>query len=72
MPSDDFLRIVVRLKNEIDASSFTELFVRVCAYTKIDDLEVTDTMVQSAVDFLNDKRKNEKAAYGLMRMIYKN
>jgi hypothetical protein len=31
-PSNDFLRIVVGLQNQIQPSSFTELFVRVCTY----------------------------------------
>jgi hypothetical protein len=72
MPSDDFLRIVISLQNEIDPSSFTQLFVRLCTYTKIDDLEVSATMVRNAVEFLIDLKNDDKAAHGLLRLIYQN
>ncbi len=32
LPSNDFLKIVVGLKNQLEPCSFTELFVRVCKY----------------------------------------
>jgi hypothetical protein len=32
LPSNDFLKIVVSLKDQVEATSFTELFVRVCRY----------------------------------------
>ena len=72
MPSDDFLRIVISLQNEIDPSSFTQLFVRLCTHTKIDDLEVSATMVRNAVEFLIDLKNDDKAAHGLLRLIYQN
>ena len=31
-PSNDFLKIVVGLQDQLEPSSFTELFVRVCTY----------------------------------------
>jgi hypothetical protein len=72
LPSNDFLKIVVTLKNELDPSSFTELFVRVCTYQKIEDLKVSTDMVWSAIMFLVEKKRDDKAAYGLLRLIYLN
>ena len=71
-PSNDFLRIVVGLQDQLDPSSFTELFVRVCTYQKIEDLKVSPDMVRNAITFLVDKKKDDKAAYGLLRLIYQN
>jgi hypothetical protein len=56
----------------VDKSSFTELFVRVCTYQKIEDLKVSQEMVLDAIGFLVNKKKDEKAAYGLLRLIYCN
>jgi hypothetical protein len=70
LPSNDFLKIVVGLKEDLDPSSFTELFVRVCRYQKIEDLQVTSEMVGHAITFLVDKKYDDKAAYGLLRLIY--
>ena len=69
-PSNDFLKIVVGLKDQLDPASFTELFVRVCTYQKIEDLRVTPEMVRNAISFLVDKKRDDKAAYGLLRLIY--
>jgi hypothetical protein len=55
-PWNDFLEIVVGLKGFIDKESFTELFVRVCIYQKIEDLKVTPGMVDDALTFLVDKK----------------
>jgi hypothetical protein len=71
-PSNDFLKIVVSLETEFDASSFTELFVRVCTHQKIEGLKVSDSIVLNAVDFLVDKKRDNNAAYGLLRIIYHN
>jgi hypothetical protein len=70
LPSNDFLRIIVGLKDQLDPSSFTELFVRVCRYQKIEDLLVSSDMVSNAIAFLVDKKRDDKAAYGLLRLIY--
>ncbi len=32
LPSNDFLKIIVGLKDFFDPTSFTELFIRVCKY----------------------------------------
>ena len=32
LPSNDFLKIIVGLKEMLDPTNFTELFVRVCKY----------------------------------------
>ncbi len=32
LPSNDFLRIVVSMKEHLEPAEFTELFVRVCTY----------------------------------------
>jgi hypothetical protein len=71
-PWNDFLEIVLGLKGFIDKESFTELFVRVCIYQKIEDLKVTPAMVDDALTFLVDKKKDERAAYGLLRLIFIN
>ena len=71
-PSNDFLKIVVSLQGHVDKESFTELFVRVCTYPKIEDLEVTLDIVCNAVTFLVEKKKDDQAAYGLLRLNYLN
>ncbi len=63
---------MVNLKDQLEASSFTELFVRVCTYQKIEDLKVSTDMVWSAIMFLVEKKRDDKAAYGLLRLIYLN
>jgi hypothetical protein len=70
MPSVDFLKVVVGLKDRLDKSSFTELFVRVCRYSKIEDLTVSSEMVGDALTFLVEKKKDEKAAFGLLLLIH--
>ena len=54
LPSNDFLEIVVGLQGELEPQRFTDLFVRVCACQKIDDLKVTEDMVKDAIIFLVD------------------
>jgi hypothetical protein len=56
----------------LEPSSFTELFVRVCTYQKIEDLKVSTDMVWTAIMFLVEKKRDDKAAYGLLRLIYLN
>ena len=46
--------------------------MRVCTFQKIEDLRVTPDMVRNAIAFLVDKKKDDKAAYGLLRLIYQN
>jgi hypothetical protein len=66
------LEIVIGLKDYIEKESFTELFVRVCIYQKIEDLKVTREMIGDALTFLVEKKTDERAAYGLLRLIYTN
>jgi hypothetical protein len=40
LPSNDFLKVIVALRDSLDPTSFTELFVRVCKYQKIEELRV--------------------------------
>jgi hypothetical protein len=42
----------------------------VCTFSKIDDLEVTVAMTQDAMDFLVEKKHDDKAAFGLLRLIF--
>jgi hypothetical protein len=72
MPFDTFLKIIISLQDSIDSQSFKELFVRVCTFSKIDELQVTVPMIQDAMDFLVEKKHDEKAAFGLLRLIYQN
>jgi hypothetical protein len=72
LPSNDFLRIVVSMKEHLEPAEFTELFVRVCTYQKIEELKVTTEMVNNAIAFLVEKKRDDKAAYGLLRLIYLN
>jgi hypothetical protein len=44
----------------------------VCTYPKIEDLKVTPEIVQNAVNFLVEKKRDDKAAYGLLRLVYVN
>jgi hypothetical protein len=46
--------------------------VRVCTYQKLEDLRVTTDMVGHAIEFLVERKKDDKAAYGLLRLIYQN
>ena len=56
MPSADFLEIIIGLKDKLEQSSFTELFVRVCSFQKIESLQVTSSMVKEALIFLTEKK----------------
>jgi hypothetical protein len=46
--------------------------VRVCIFQKIEDLKVTAEMVEDGFNFLIDKKKDDRAAYGLLRIIFIN
>ena len=46
--------------------------MRVCNYQKIEELKVTTEMVNNAIVFLVEKKRDDKAAYGLLRLIYLN
>ena len=48
------------------------LFIRVCTYSKIEELNVSLSMVQDAMDILVDRKRDEKAAFGLLRLIFHN
>ena len=72
LPSNDLLRIVVSMKDHLEPAEFTELFVRVCTYQKIEEPKVTTEMVNNAIAFLVEKKRDDKAAYGLLRLIYLN
>ena len=72
LPSNDFLKVIVGLRDSLDPTSFTELFVRVCKYQKIEELRVDTEMVKSTIIFLVEKKMDDKAAYGLLRLIYIN
>lgn len=71
-PSADFLEIIIGLKDKLEQSSFTELFVRVCSFQKIESLQVTSSMVKEALIFLTEKKQDAKSAYGLLRLVYNN
>ena len=43
-----------------------------CTYQKIEDQQVSPDMVRNAIAFLVDKKREDKAAYGLLRLIYQN
>jgi hypothetical protein len=68
-PFSDFLKIVVGLESQIDKASFTELFVRVCKYQKIEGLKVTSEIIRNAIQFLVDNKKDDTAANSLLRII---
>lgn len=40
-PSADFLEIIIDLKARLEPASFTEVFVRLCSFQKIEGLKVT-------------------------------
>jgi hypothetical protein len=71
-PSADFLEIIIGLKEKIEQSSFTELFIRVCSFQKIDTLKVSSGTVKEALIFLTEKKEDAKSAYGLLRLVYNN
>ena len=45
VPSSDFLRIIIGLKDKLEEESFTNLFVRVCSKNGGDPLVVTPIMM---------------------------
>ena len=71
-PSADFLEIIIDLKAKLDPVSFTEVFVRLCSFQKIENLKVTEEIVRDAFIFLTEKKEDAKSAYGLLRLIYNN
>ena len=68
-PSNDFVKIVVSLEKQLDEESFTELFVRVCAHPKIDDIIASQGNIKCALNFLIEKKKDSNAACGLLRIM---
>ena len=46
--------------------------MRACIYQKIEDLKVSTEMVEDGFNFLIDKKKDDRAAYGLLRIIFIN
>jgi hypothetical protein len=72
VPSSDFLRIIIGLKDKLEEESFTNLFVRVCSKNGGDPLVVTPIMVEKAIRFLSDVEINQQAAYGLLRLVFIN
>jgi hypothetical protein len=42
----------------------------VCRYSKIEDLSVSSEMVGDALTFLVEKKKDDKAAFGLLWLIH--
>jgi len=72
VPSSDFLRIIIGLKDQLEEDSFTNLFVRVCSKNGGDPLVVTPIMVEKAIRFLCDVETNQQAAYGLLRLVFIN
>ena len=71
-PSSDFLEIIVSLQPKLEQACFTELFVRVCWFQKIESLKITSAMVYDALIFLTEKKEDAKSAYGLLRLVYCN
>ena len=69
-PTPDFLEIIVDLKGKLEAPSFTEVFVRLCAFQKIEALKVSSDMIKDAMIFLTEKKEDAKSAYGLLRLAY--
>jgi len=41
VPSVDFMEIIIDLKAKLEPTSFTEVFVRLCSFQKIEGLKVT-------------------------------
>ncbi len=60
------------LESQIDQASFTEVFVRVCKYQKIEGLKVSTEMIKNGTLFLVENKKDDNAANGLLRLIYYN
>ena len=71
-PFPGFLKMVIDLKSEVDATSFTELFIRVCKFQRIEALQVTAEMILNAMQFLIDNKKDDNAANGCLRLIFSN
>jgi len=59
VPSSDFLRIIIGLKDQLEEDSFTSLFVRVCSKNGEDPLVETPIMVEKAIRFLSDVETNQ-------------
>jgi len=71
-PHADFLRIIVSLYDQLDDITFTNLFVRVCASHKGDNLKVTPIMIERGMRYLVDEKMDHIAAYGLLRLVFIN
>ena len=59
VPSSDFLRIIIGLKDQLEEDSFTNLFVRVCSKNGGDQIVVTPVIVEKAIQFLCDVENNQ-------------
>jgi hypothetical protein len=71
-PHADFLRIIVSLHDKLDDVTFTNLFVRVCASHKGDNLKVSPLMIEHGMRHLVDEKMDHIAAYGLLRLVFLN
>ncbi len=71
-PTQDFLKIIVGLESTLDEVTYTQLFVRVCALYRGEDLEITPVMTKRAMIFLADSQDSTDASLGLLGLIYKN
>ena len=71
-PTPDFLRIIIQLHDQIEEDIFTQLFIRICALYKGEELNVSCDMVQRGIEFLIDIKIDHTASYGLIRFIFNN
>jgi hypothetical protein len=71
-PTPDFLEIIIGLEAQLDHTTYTQLFVRVCALYRGEDLKVAPHMAQRAMSFLSENSDNTDACLGLLGLIYKN
>ena len=58
-PTQDFHRIIISLKDQLEEDSFTSIFVRVCEKNGGDPLVVTPEMVRQAMHFLVEVEMNQ-------------
>ncbi len=68
----DFLRIIVELLPKHHDDISTKLFVRVCALYKGEQLKISEEYIEKGIHFLVDKKKDQRASIGLLRLAFQN
>ena len=66
------MRIIVELLPKHHDDISTKLFVRVCALYKGEKLRISKEHIQKGMQFLVEKKKDQRASIGLLRLAFSN